>query len=253
MKKLVIATMTAVLVGAAFAQARGTTRRAGASVSTKKPAAAAAAEAEEDVTTGKAAKVIIDQFPKTGRPSTLSAPALAGASLLPQCYTKPRKWIVLETKYSTFVPFQDQLTFTWHVLLETKSATENKGNKEGIAPYSYFTTSTTYYNIPKGSHAASVCLHPSYLERYGEPKAIGLVITNAKGEVLGGDCEAEGGELKSFHHPKSLESAFWNDQKVMNATQPNGDPMIERRQGLVDRSKTIWALVNPNDYEYVAQ
>jgi hypothetical protein len=39
----------------------------------------------------------------------------------------------------------------------------------------------------------------------------------------------------------------------MNATQPNGDPMIERRQGLVDRSKTIWALVNPNDYEYVAQ
>jgi hypothetical protein len=38
----------------------------------------------------------------------------------------------------------------------------------------------------------------------------------------------------------------------MNA-QSNGEPMIERRQGLLDRSKTIWALVNPNDYEAVVQ
>jgi hypothetical protein len=29
--------------------------------------------------------------------------------------------------------------------------------------------------------------------------------------------------------------------------------MIERRQGLLERSKTIWALVNPNDYELVLQ
>jgi hypothetical protein len=39
----------------------------------------------------------------------------------------------------------------------------------------------------------------------------------------------------------------------MNATGKDGKPMIERRQGLMDRSKTIWALVNPNDYEDVAQ
>ena len=30
-------------------------------------------------------------------------------------------------------------------------------------------------------------------------------------------------------------------------------PNIVRRQGLVDRSKTIWALVNPNDYETTMQ
>lgn len=29
--------------------------------------------------------------------------------------------------------------------------------------------------------------------------------------------------------------------------------MIERRQGLLDRSKTIWALVYPNDYETTLQ
>ena len=38
----------------------------------------------------------------------------------------------------------------------------------------------------------------------------------------------------------------------MNAEQ-GGKPMIERRQGLVDRSKTIWAMVNPNDYEATMQ
>ena len=211
----------------------------------------AAAVVDDDApTTGKEAKVTIDQFPKTGRQSTLSAPTVQGGSLIPGCYTKPRKWIVLEAKYTTYAKWQDQLTFTWHVLLETKSATENKGNKEGLPPYSYFTTSVTYQNIPQGTHAASVCLHPSYLERFGEPKAIGVVITNAKGETLNGDCESE---IKGIaNHPKSLEKAFWNDSEIMNKQGADG-PMIERRQGLMDRSKTIWALVNPNDYEQVAQ
>ncbi len=210
------------------------------------------AAADEDApTTGKEAKVTIDQFPKIGRQSTLPAPSLQGGSLLPTCYNKPRRWIVLETKYTTEAKWQDQLTFTWHVLLETKSATENKGNKEGLAPFSYFTTSVTYQNIPQGSHAASVCLHPSYLERFGEPKAVGIVITNAKGETLNGDCQSE---IKGIaNHPKSLEQAFWNNQEIMNANTKDGGPMIERRQGLMDRSKTIWALVNPNDYEQVAQ
>ncbi len=206
---------------------------------------------EEAPTSGKEAKVLIDQFPKVGRQSTLQAPALQGGSIIGQCYNKPRKWIVLEAKYTTYAKWQDQLTFTWHVLLETKSATENKGNKEGLAPYSYFTTAVTYQNIPQGSHAASVCLHPSYLERFGEAKAIGVVITNAKGETLNGDCESE---IKGIPgHPKSLEQAFWNNNEIMNATGKDGEPMIERRQGLMDRSKTIWALVNPNDYEQVAQ
>ena len=223
-----------------------------AAVALAAPTKRARAAADDDApTTGKEAKITIDQFPKLGRVSTLSAPTLQGQSIVGSCYTKPRKWIVLETKYSTFAKWQDQLTFTWHVLLESKSATENKGNKDGLAPYSYFTTAVTYQNIPQGSHAASVCLPPSYLERFGEPKAIGLVISNKDGEILAGDCESE---IKGIaHHPKSLDAAFWSDQKVLNATDEAGEPMIERRQGLVDRSKTIWAIVNPNDYEAVAQ
>ncbi len=202
------------------------------------------------VVSGKDAKITIDQFPKLGRVSTLMAPSIAGGTIIGNCYTKPRKWIVLETKYSTYSRWQDQLTFTWHVLLETKTATE-KDKTDKIPPYSYFSTSVTYANIPKGSHAASVCLAPSYLERFGEPKAVGLVIANKDGTILAGDCESE---IKGIPtHPKTLETAFWNDSKIMNATQNSGEPMIERRQGLQDRSKTIWALVNPNDYEMVVQ
>lgn len=221
-----------------------------ASKKSKAAAAAPAAAATEEVTTGRGAKITIAQEPKLGQQTCLTAPSITGASLIGQTYKKPRKWIVLETKYDTYGTdnsnFLDQLTFTWHVLLETKTATENKGNKDGLAPYSYFTTATTYYNIPAGSHAASVCLPPSYLERYGEPKAIGLEITNQNGEMLGGDCWSEVKGIAS--HKK-----FWEDQSIMNASNGANGQMIERRQGLVDRSKTIWALVNPNDYEATAQ
>lgn len=234
-----------ILVTAAFSVAVSAFAAPSRRSSRAKPEAAE----EETVVSGSDAKVTIDQFPKTGRASTLSVSSLSGASIIGQCFTKPRKWIVLETKYTTYARWQDQLTFTWHVLLETKSATE-KDKTDKLPPYSYFSTTVTYANIPKGSHAASVCLHPSYLERYGEPKAIGLVIANKDGTILAGNCESEIKGIDS--HPKSLDQAFWNNDKIMNATQ-NGEPMIERRQGLQDRSKTIWALVNPNDYEMVVQ
>ena len=142
-------------------------------------------------TTGREAKIIIDQMPKTGQSCCLGAPSIQGASMIGTCYQKPRRWIVIETKYTTFAKFLDQLTFNWHVLLETKSAKENKGNKMGLAPYSYFNTTVTYFNIPQGSHAACVCLPPSYLELYGEPKAIGFTISNQNGDILGGGTVSE--------------------------------------------------------------
>ncbi len=236
MKKLITMTVIAALaVSTAFC--------AGAR---KKGVQAMAGNDDGPETTGKEAKVNVDQMPKTGQPSCLPAPGIQGASMIGVCYTKPRKWIVIETKYTTYAKFLDQLTFNWHVLLETKSAKENKGNKMGLPPYSYFNTTVTYFNIPQGSHAACVCLPPSYLELYGEPKAIGFTISNQNGDVLGGGTVSEVKGIKP-------DTQFWEDQKIMNATGPDGKPMVERRQGLVDRSKTIWALVNPNDYEATLQ
>jgi len=213
---------------------------------TSKKKVTAMAGSEDGVqTSGREAKIIIDQMPKTGSSCCLMAPAVQGATMIGQCYQKPRKWIVLETKYTTFARFLDQLTFTWHVMLESKSAKENKGNKLGLAPYSYFNTAVTYYNIPMGSHAACVCLPPSYLELYGEPKVVGFTVSNQNGDVLGGGTVSEIKGIKT-------DEKFWENQTVMGAMV--GDkPMVERRQGLVDRSKTIWAMVNPNDYETTMQ
>ena len=233
MKKLMMVAMVIVTATAAMA---ATTR--------KKPQAMAGND-DGPVTTGREAKIIVDQMPKIGSQCCLAAPGIQGASMIGQCYTKPRQWIVIETKYTTFAKFLDQLTFNWHVLLETKTAKENKGNKMGLAPYSYFNCTTTYFNIPQGSHAACVCLPPSYLELYGEPKAIGFTISNQNGDVLAGGTVSEVKGIKN-------DTKFWENQDIMNA-QSGGKPMIERRQGLVDRSKTIWALVNPNDYEATMQ
>lgn len=234
MKKLMVVTVAVMAVAAAVAAPRA-----------KKGVQAMAGNEDGPVTTGKEAKILIDQMPKTSQSSCLPAPSIQGATMIGNCYTKPRKWIVIETKYTTYAKFLDQLTFTWHVMLETKSAKENKGNKMGLPPYSYFNTTVTYYNIPQGSHAACVCLPPSYLELYGEPKAIGFTVSNQNGDVLGGGTVSEIKGIKA-------DSQFWDDQNIMNAQQ-GGKPMVERRQGLVDRSKTIWALVNPNDYETTMQ
>ena len=233
---------------AAAAVAATTTR---SSYGKKVVKAAVAEEADE----GPEAAVKIERFPMLGRSATLNAPSLSGESTIGNVFTKPRKWIVLETKYSTFDRIVDQLTFTWHVLLDTSTATtKDKTALAKRAPYSYFSQTVTYANIPKGAHAASVCLHPSYLEQFGEPKAGGPGITDANGKVLAGDCESEIKGIAS--HPKSIDMAFWTNDEIMNKKNPkseSGDLMIERRQGLQDRSKTIWALVNPNDYELVIQ
>ena len=234
MKKLM---MAAVVMAATAAMAAG---------AKKKGVQAMAGNEDGPSTSGKDAKIIVDQMPKAGHNCCLMAPSLQGASMIGQCYQKPRWWIVIETKYTTFAKFQDQLTFNWHVLLETKSAKENKGNKAGLAPYSYFNTTVTYFNIPQGSHAACVCLPPSYLELYGEPKAIGFTVSNQNGDILAGDTVSALPMIKA--HEK-----FWEENKKFQEAMNGDNPGIVRRQGLVDRSKTIWALVNPNDYEATMQ
>ena len=236
MKKLMTMTIMALAVTTAFCA--GSARN-------KKGVQAMAGSDDGPVTSGKEAKVTIDQMPRTGRSCCLAAPAVPGGTMIGQCYQKPRSWIVVETKYTTYAKFLDQLTFTWHVVLETKSAKENKGNKMGLAPYSYFNTAVTYYNIPQGSHAACVCLPPSYLELYGEPKAIGFEVSNQNGDVLAGNTVSEIKAIKAG-------TKFWEMDNFKNA-MGGEKPDIERRQGLVDRSKTIWALVNPNDYETTMQ
>ncbi|MBP5791638.1 MAG: hypothetical protein J6W80_05230 [Kiritimatiellae bacterium] len=260
MKKIMILALGAITAAAVLA-VPATSKKTGAKAGAGKAAAKAAVEEDDedgDVTRGKVAKIIIDAPPALGRTTRLPAPSIPGSSNITRAFLKTREWIVIETKYSTFIPLHKQLIFEWHVMLDAMKATEKasaQACRDGKLPqYSYFNTSVTYQNIPQGGHAASVCLHPSFLERYGEPCVVGLVIKDDKGKTYYCNCWAEGSEKriqslrwKGTDGQMNPDDGFWNDQKVM------GDKAIERRQGLADRSKTIWALVNPNDYEYVAQ
>lgn len=214
------------------------------------------------------------ELPKPGRNnSTAVAPSITGQSFV-QCNQKERRWILLEAKYANLVR-QERLIFTWHVLLDMQTADKDVRGKwddpklpNPPSRYSYFTTSVTYENIPSSKtvseHASSVCLQPSYLECFGEPKVIALEVHNAAGELMRGgfgiESEVEG--IKTFtpryDDPKAeaaaYERAFWKDPKIMERENPKTKvKLVARREGLQERSQTIWALVKPNFFEKVVQ
>ena len=242
MKKLMIVTLMAVAAMTASAQRRSSTTRRGA----------VGADGGAAVAQGKDARVLVTRKAQVRSSSLLSAPSANGTTNLGKVFKKPRQWIVPELEYQTSADWQDELLFTWHILLDAKTAKQPdkpSKDKEPVARYSYYTVAVRYVNIPKGSHAASVVLPPSVLERYGEPAAIAVVITNKEGDIL--DGQNEGAEAVVG---KKLAEKWWeNADQVMSAKDSKGTPLIARRQGLLDRSKTIFALVNPDDYEMVQQ
>ena len=242
MKKLMIVTLMAVAALTASAQRRSSTTRRGA---VGADGGAAVAQAND-------ALVQITRKAQVRSASLLSAPSANGNTNLGKVFKKPRQWIVPELEYQTAADWQDELMFTWHILLDAKTAKQPdkpSKDKEPVARYSYYTVAVRYVNIPKGSHAASVVLPPSVLERFGEPAAIAVVITNKEGDIL--DGQNEGAETVVG---KKLAEKWWeNADQVMSAKDAKGTPLIARRQGLLDRSKTIFALVNPDDYEMVQQ
>ena len=242
MKKLMVVMFAAAAVLAVEAQTRRSTTRKGA----------VGADGGAAVAQGKDARVLISRKAQIRSACLLSAPSANGNTNLGKVFKKPRQWIVPELEYQTSADWQDELMFTWHILLDGKTAKQAdkpSKDKEPVSRYSYYTASVRYMNVPKGSHAASVVLPPSVLERYGEPAAIAVLITNKEGDVL--DWQNEGADAVVG---KKLADKWWeNADQVMSAKDAKGTPLIARRQGLLDRSKTIFALINPDDYEMVQQ
>ena len=212
-----------------------------------KKGAKAIAGDDQDAPAVSGRDVTIKQFPNLGKQTLRNAPFIGNIN---QYFTKPRQWIVLELAYDTLPRNIEMLTFTWHVVLDTKSATnkDREGQKK-LSPYSYFTVTTTYNNIPRGTHAASVVLHPSYLECYGEPCAVAVVISDSSGQEIGGRTEG----VAPFKKKTDSSFKFWEDESIMNKPFKDDLLWVTRRQGLQDRGKTIWGLVSPNDYELTLQ
>jgi len=238
MNRLTIAALAAMAIMAAGAQSK---RRG-----------AVGADGGAAVAQGKDARVLVTRKAQVRSASLVSSPSVNGNTNLGKVVKKPRMWIAPELEYQTAADWQDELMFTWHILLDSKTAKspdKPSRDKEPVPRYSYYTASVRYVNIPKGSHAAGVVLPPSVLERYGEPAAIAVLITNKEGDLLDGQNEGADAVVG-----KKLADKWWeNADQVMSAKDAKGVPLIMRRQGHKDRSQTIFALVNADDYEAVQQ
>ncbi len=249
MKQLIAFLLVFAMVAGVDAAPTGKAKKSARGRSEAPAASASRSSGESGNTSLKGCHV---QFGKArinlGGNTLATAPRLEGKSSIGRVRTgKARTWIVLEHPYevfrdtSEFTGAVDQLTFTWHVVLDNEKADSKKEKSQAVREsekrYSYFTQSITYHNIPRGNHATSVCLHPSYYEQYGEPVAVGIVMYDSAGNELEFKCSSE---LKSIDGIK-----FWEEENQM--------ANLERREGLVERSRTMWGLVNPDDYELVIQ
>jgi hypothetical protein len=203
------------------------------------------------------AKVRISQMPNIGPQSLIMAPQLQAQGGSQPITKSRRQWGVYEMTYGTAQMWTEDLTINWYVLCETKKAKQIDRSKTAarLPQYVYYTLVSRYVNIPRGDHRSCVCLPPSFIERYGEPVVISCEIVTSAGKLLDGETV-----VNSFPYVKpgkiseetKAEMEWWNIDKIINAKdRKTNDPMIEVRQGLVDRSKTPFWLVNNADYEAI--
>lgn len=189
----------------------------------QRPAAAVRAE-ETDTAT-------IVRFPQPNKTSMVRTPEF-NSNVQPtvsRVTRRPREWALLEIRYSTGSRWTDELAFNYFVITKGK-------NNEGKEAFSLYNATIRYINIPKGDHMSCVALPPSLVERYGEPMAIALEIVGKDGKVL----DSKSDSLIPFPSKE-----WWKDSKVLD------NPNLTRRSGLIDRSKTPFALINADDYEVV--
>lgn len=147
---------------------------------------------------------------------------------MPKVTRRPREWALFEVKYETRAKWTDELAFSFHVMTKGK-------DEEGKDGFSYYTLTLRYIDIPKGEHMSCVALPPSQVERHGEPVAVALEITSKEGKILDSNAESV----------IPLPEKWWKESKVLD------NSALKRRTGILDRSKTPFALINADDYEVV--
>ena len=214
--------------GSGFAQ----TARLGAGQAKTAVAARGAATAA-GVGGEKGERVIIKRMPPPNKTAMVRTPeyGVNAQNTMPKISKKQREWALFEVKYETEAKWMDEVTFVYHVMTKGR-------NEEGKDAFSYYTATVRYIDVPKGEHMSCVAIPPSLVERYGEPVAVALEIIGKDGTVLDSKSES----LMKFPSEK-----WWTDTQVMD----NQSVPVARRNGMVDRSKTPFALINTDDYEVV--
>ena len=202
------------------------------------------------------AKVKISQMPNIGPQSLLVAPSLQAQGGSQPITKSRRQWGVYEMTYRTAQKWTEDITVNWFVLCDTKKAKQIDRSKTAarLPPYVYYTLVSRYVNIPGGDHRSCVCLPPSFIERYGEPVGISCELVTAEGKLLDGATVVNGFsyvQAGQFNEETKAKMEWWTNDDIINAKDKSGEAMIELRQGLVDRSKSPFYLVNNADYETI--
>ena len=203
------------------------------------------------------AKVKISQMPNIGPQSLLVAPSLQAQGGSQPITKSRRQWGVYEMTYRTAQKWTEDITVNWFVLCDTKKAKQVDRSKTAarLPPYVYYTLVSRYVNIPEGDHRSCVCLPPSFIERYGEPVVISCELVTAEGKLLDGMTVVNGFsyvQAGQFNEETKAKMEWWANDDIINAKDSkSGEAMIEIRQGLVDRSKSPFYLVNNADYETI--
>ncbi len=211
---------------------RVSTRSSGglSSLSTSRTGGTAQPGAAAAVGSGKGDRVEIKRMPPPNKTAMVRTPEFNynAQNTMPRITKRPREWALFEVKYETEAKWTEELAFNYYVM--TKGKTD-----EGKDLFSFYTVTLRYVEVPKGEHMSCVAIPPSLVEHYGDPVAVALEIVGKDGTVLDSKTEAV----------IPLPKEWWKDSKVLD------NPSVARRNGLIDRSKTPFALVNPDDYEVV--
>jgi hypothetical protein len=141
---------------------------------------------------------------------------------------KQKYWGVFDAVFDTTPDWLDEVTVTYTVILQ------NPRPKQGEKPMSLYTLTVDYADVASGrDHKVGAVLPPAALLRYGAP--IGFAAQFS----IGGRPAGELGV------PNVLNGAqkWWSNSAVLNS------PQVQKRDGLMERGKSPFALVDIDNYE----
>lgn len=145
---------------------------------------------------------------------------------------RSRIWGVFDVTFQTTPAWIDSMTVTFTIMLDNPKADAKKGEKR----LSLLQTTVEYGDVAQDrEHKAGAVLLPAALLRYGDP--IGFAVSFS----VGGQEVASQGVAKGA---LSQQKEWWKNPQILD------NQNVQRRSGyLVDRMKSPFQLVDPDDYE----
>ncbi len=154
---------------------------------------------------------------------------------------KEKEWGVFEYVFDSAIPWIDEMTAKYYVLLDSATLPASEKPPEGTPRFTFCELSVRYVDIQKGKdHKISAVLLPAALLRFGKPIGFGVEVSIGDQPVFV-DNQA-GGVLGKVL--KSKDEKWWENAQIVS-----GPNTVKRDGYLIDRAKTPFNLVAIDDNE----